>query len=691
MQLDTRCLHLLKLLAASEQPLSAVAMAGQLHVSSRMVRLSLANSERWLREHNIELKKVPGKGYSLSPTHQARQNLLKYLHEYEKPLPWLSATERKQILLLNLFFSKNPLQIKQLQQAVNLSRTTVLRLLDSIEQWLKEYDLSLVRRPNFGLMISGNELNWRQAVQTLLQESAGDVQLLALFAGADIVVDPLHRANPLIEETLRKIWIQMDLKFVKQIIHPVEHFFEEAKSDPAYIDFYLQLALAIHRNRLGKQLGTITDSSIQHLSSLRLVESRKIGGRVMKLTAVRLSDAEINWLALQFPDASPRSVDHPPRGDMQSSEDETTLQKTIEEFLERASTSLHPSLPVDRELIGNLGRLLEKMRAVGQGKKAGRNALLSEVQARYPYFYSVASKGRHILSEWIGRELSEDEIGDIAICLIASMERMRFLDKISKRILVVSSAGVVTAWLLVSRLRAEFPDVMVVDVVSALELENRRNFDGIDYIVSTIPVKIRDIPSRQVDPLLGKEDVRRIKDLFEATRNIHDENNLDQSKEIHLSDLITPETIQLRIEAESWQGVVENAGAHLLKTGAIENQFVNAMKHTIQEYGPYMVMWPGTVLLHAPPQGVRRLCMALVTLNKPVHFGHPKNDPVQLAIVLGAVDNRRHITALLELNELMQDKKAVNAIKSTYHRSVILHWIRIYSNSKEMSQQAVTK
>jgi lichenan operon transcriptional antiterminator len=85
-----------------------------------------------------------------------------------------------------------------------------------------------------------------------------------------------------------------------------------------------------------------------------------------------------------------------------------------------------------------------------------KNPLLREVKSQYPYIYSVAKQSSVILAERLGRELNEVEIGDIAICLIAAMERLRMLGRLTNKVLVVCSVGVATAWLLVSRLWAEF-------------------------------------------------------------------------------------------------------------------------------------------------------------------------------------------------------------------------------------------
>ena len=336
-------------------------------------------------------------------------------------------------------------------------------------------------------------------------------------------------------------------------------------------------------------------------------------------------------------------------------------------------------MSVDTDLIRNLTIQVKNILNPEQERQPSKNPLLSEVKSQYPYIFSVARQSSLILAGPLGRDLNEAEVGDIAICLIAAMERLRLMDKLTKKVLVVCSAGVITAWLLVSRLRAEFPDVEVVEVVSALELENRKYFDGIDFIVSTIPLRIKDIPSRQVNPLLGLEDCKRLKELFEEQGRIRVEEKLSTPSIIHLSDLVSPETIELDVIAENWQEVVEKAGARLKKAGAIETHFIQAMKEVILEFGPYMVIWPGVVLLHAPARGVRRLCMGLINLRNPVNFGHPVNDPVDIAIVLGAIDNRSHITALLELNQMMQDEKARSAIRNTLHKSVVLHWVSRYS------------
>ena len=140
------------------------------------------------------------------------------IQEYDQPLPWLSPTERLHVLLLTGFFTDRPVQVKQLQQTLNLSRTTTLKVMDAAEEWLRDYQLELIRRPNYGCMIAGNERNWREAVTSLIQESAGDAQLLALFQGIKTVVNISYRKKTGLEEALRRVWMRLDIPLIKSLV-----------------------------------------------------------------------------------------------------------------------------------------------------------------------------------------------------------------------------------------------------------------------------------------------------------------------------------------------------------------------------------------------------------------------------------------------------------------------------------------
>jgi mannitol/fructose-specific phosphotransferase system IIA component (Ntr-type) len=99
--------------------------------------------------------------------------------------------------------------------------------------------------------------------------------------------------------------------------------------------------------------------------------------------------------------------------------------------------------------------------------------------------------------------------------------------------------------------------------------------------------------------------------------------------------------------------------------GRILPGYVGAMKRVLKEMGPYAVIAPGIVLLHARPEdGVLQACLGLITLATPVSFGHSENDPVDLVFALGAVDKQAHVESLKQLALKLADAGTLQRIRS---------------------------
>jgi PTS system ascorbate-specific IIA component len=71
----------------------------------------------------------------------------------------------------------------------------------------------------------------------------------------------------------------------------------------------------------------------------------------------------------------------------------------------------------------------------------------------------------------------------------------------------------------------------------------------------------------------------------------------------------------------------------------------------VEEQGPYIVLAPGVALAHARPEdGARRLGLGVAVLTKPVTFGHPTNDPVDVVFAFGSPDKDAHVGLLAALS-----------------------------------------
>lgn len=122
--------------------------------------------------------------------------------------------------------------------------------------------------------------------------------------------------------------------------------------------------------------------------------------------------------------------------------------------------------------------------------------------------------------------------------------------------------------------------------------------------------------------------------------------------------------IRVGLSVSNWKDLVQQAGNILVLSNDIEPRYVEAMIRVVEGLGPYSVISPGVVLLHARPEdGVKKICIAMANLNEGIDFGSV-NDPVKLAIVLGATDHHSHIELLKELALLLENKEKVNHLFS---------------------------
>jgi len=130
-----------------------------------------------------------------------------------------------------------------------------------------------------------------------------------------------------------------------------------------------------------------------------------------------------------------------------------------------------------------------------------------------------------------------------------------------------------------------------------------------------------------------------------------------------LAGFLPVERIRVNYTAENWVDAVLAAGKLLQSTGAVEEQYGQAMVNTARQLGPYIVVSPGIAVAHAlPHEGVIKSALAMITLNPPIRFGSAENDPVRLLIAIAALDSSQHVDALRDMADVLFDPTLRNAL-----------------------------
>jgi len=143
-----------------------------------------------------------------------------------------------------------------------------------------------------------------------------------------------------------------------------------------------------------------------------------------------------------------------------------------------------------------------------------------------------------------------------------------------------------------------------------------------------------------------------------------------------LSELLTEDTVLIKATASDWKDAIRKSGELLVKAGAAEPRYVEAMIRFCEEHQAYIVITPGVAIPHARPEdGMKRVGFSLVTLKKPVYFGHTQNDPVDLLVALGGPDNKSHLKALAQLAETLQNQETIKRIRNAQTKEEVLETI----------------
>jgi ascorbate PTS system EIIA or EIIAB component len=125
-----------------------------------------------------------------------------------------------------------------------------------------------------------------------------------------------------------------------------------------------------------------------------------------------------------------------------------------------------------------------------------------------------------------------------------------------------------------------------------------------------------------------------------------------------------PDTaVLLGRRAPDWRGSVRLAAEGLTESGSALPAYGDEMIRMIEDNGPYIVIAPGLALAHARPgPTVKADGLSIVTLTRPVHFGHPHNDPVSVVLGLATTDASQHLAAVAGVANVFNDERAVERL-----------------------------
>jgi transcriptional antiterminator len=637
-------------------------LAEQTGLSSRVVRYNMDIVRSWLISNDVEFINRPGYGIEVVASYEKKSNLLAMINQLDDCDIILSRQQRVRIILLYLLTSNAPVSAREISEVEAFSRSTLFKDVNEVESWLAKYHIVLIRRSAMGLWIDGSEESRRFALTRLLREELGKEYWYAFFRDFK-TPSRLILAN--ISGSFSRFIQDLDLKLAWRLIQYIEENIGFSISVVSQIEIMVYLAIAINALNSGSTVTGDLDKEV--IGSNEYAISQAVAYQIEKRYPQKVNEKEKEIIAALIKSCKLEPPDSPDwQGDTAKYVSSPGSEKLAQELINICSMRLHPMLKIDELLLNELANHLDYAIFRLKHHIPIRNPYLDQLREKHSQVVRIVESSVFIVENEIQNIIPPEEIGYITMYLLSALERLRTEDD-SRLTAVIANDGIRSkSSLLKSRLRVEFPNLNVTQVINTFEGIPEGKING-ELVISTVPIENSSLPVIEVTPFLELDDIKKIQrwvaERIQAKRRRQPE-TLDQQNT--LVDLIRLPHVVFEQRMDDWRDIVKCASQPLIVSGAIQPRYVDAMVDLIDHHGFYMYMGSGVLLLHAKPtDGVNQLCVSLLKLAQPFHFEDNRIPDIDLIFVLGATDDISHLTALFQLNELIQFPLFMQAVRES--------------------------
>lgn len=668
--MNERTVSIAQELARGDHQCTLEGLASEHGVSQRTIRNDIKCLNRYLVDKNLTALEYGAGGLIVVPPDFLRVLTslpLQGFYSYK-----MSSEERKILAAVTLAEASGYVTLADIADRFSVSRATILNDLDGIKDIVQVAGLTVESRPNRGLIAHGDEIERRSFLLSFVLERATLAE--QWMASAE------HKA------------MRDDSVTVRKILNEQNKRHRASMDDRSFraIDSYLCIALS--RCRAGM---SILDTRKEEAGLVdRASDEYKYAEDALRLLSqyfdVEMGEGEAVHFTLVLESAGYRS-------DAVFSIEDVQIQTVTRRFVGNVSEELGVDLNGDYQLFEYLSNHLESMFSAASARFPV-NPSLREVVTDQPAVLDAVKDNLYVLESYSKRRITEVETIYIALHICAALERHKNTER-RLRAIVVCDEGVGTAQLVAEELRGRF-DIRVVKVIPAHEVPYLEPFLA-DLVISTVPMsecpiqnvaavlpltdrdyvrirrKIEEVRRTSVccdpidevgaqglldriEPIIervlpdgGEEVIRQVR--TEVRRYFHEAQHMEE-------ELITPQLhqllpashIQLDVECSDWRDAIAKSALPLVRSGYVEERYIEAMIRKVEEYGTYIVLTPNFAIPHeAPNKGALKVGMNLIRLKEPVPFGADELDPIEFVCTLSAVDHKTHLKAFFNLLSML--------------------------------------
>lgn len=655
-------------------------IARRLGVSTRTVHRDIARLALPLkRDFSIVLSGRPGSGIALVGTAPAIADCRQAL--VQSVASELDAEDRRRMVALMLLGSDDVVKIMALTWELGVSTSLIRRDLEHLGSWFSFYGLSLVLRKGLGVRLEGSEDSRRRAIASIIAEQLGDSGLLA-------VLHDDSYCDGCLEEPLGLLFGYFPagrFRLAEAVLAGLAKGSLPALAPRDYLDLVIHLAVALARNQAGSHLGP---SAVD----LTAPETPAVFDSAAGAAAIV---AAFNG-ALQPADAETAALERFLRGaklestGIDQSGRSVDVMNDVCLFVDECASLLDRPLAEDRMLRNGLaahwGPACYRLR---NGLPI-RNPLLDRIRSEYNELFAVVRKACDTVFSAVA--VNDDEVAYLVMHVGSALSRAETASE-HFRALVVCSAGIGSAYMLASRIRAELPEIEIVANLSWFDVQSKPR-ESWDILISTIALPVPDTDYVLVDPLLSAEGIALIRRAMTARKGWRKgEGSLPAARPVasdlkqlrsHLATVIeildnlrvyTEQEVAADWERFQLQAIERCTASGLIGSGPAA---LRDLKERSRDYG---ILLPNSrvLFLHARGDGVTKSSLTVHAFRTALPRWHDlwTDQPYVLVLLLAprAID-RETQDILNEISVSLLDEQTIGVLHSAVEADIRTHYVR---------------
>ncbi|WP_017434085.1 BglG family transcription antiterminator [Saccharococcus caldoxylosilyticus] len=648
MQLNNRLKEIIKELVSNDEPVTSDYLSKMVGVTPRTIRNDIRALNLELKKIGIKIEAVRGVGYFISPKldHKDKELIeeLFQLNEQQGSHVPISPEERVIYILKSIIMADDYITIEQLANQLFVSKSTVDNDLKQVEELLNKYEVTLVKKPNFGIKVIGDEMKIRFCLSNCLSNMKNEQ------SQQEISFDNLTILNGI------------DIDLIKSITRKQIEYLPFKLAELSFNNLIIHIAIAIQRIKKGKYI----EFDSFELSRIKEQQEYNIAQNIVQSLeeafSIKIPKQEIAYIAIHLLGAKQFQDRKLLQDDFIKLIEETNFQ-LVKDILSEINRVYRINLNHDNELIYGLGLHLRSAMNRMRYKMNLRNPMLNEIKGNFPFSFELAVVASEVIQRKYAITINEDEIGYIAIHLAAAIERIKNVKRRKvKRVAVVCASGMGTAKLLAASIESKFPGLKIVGTYPSYSIKEIEN-DDVDLILSTVPIKEeRAIPILHIHPLLRDKDVEKVNEYI--SRKYLDEKSFKKLQNLFSEELFFPE-----IDKKDPIGIIKSMTYVLNIKGYVDDSFLDSVLER-EKISPTSI---GNLVAIPHPVKPNALssCIAIGIMKKPVKWGKHHVQLV-LLLALNEKDKDKYSDLFNQLWLLVQDKKLVAELcKSSYFAQFI--------------------